>query len=370
MNNFTTNKFYSVIDNILKYDISDIHIIEDKNIYVRKKDWLIIPISDVVLSWDEIYWFLHNIIPANEVDFLLEWNEVDISYEIKWKRFRINAYRSMEWINLALRKIISDPPMMDDLWFDKKLKTRLLNKTKWLILLTWQTGSWKTTSLASFVNEINTNKNCHIITLEDPIEFVHKNKKALVTQREVWRHSKSWSNAIKYSLRQDPDVVVVGEMRDYETISSVMTLVETWHLVLSSLHTIDAVQTISRIIDICPASKQKQIATQLSLALDMVISQCLIKAKWKDSRVPAREIMINTPAISNNIREWNLAQMFWIMETSYKHWMNTLDQHIAKLIYEDQVLLDDAIPYVRNYDNFKNLLRYYSKENVSVNPID
>ncbi len=364
MNQFLSNKFYDIIWNILKFDISDIHVIEWDDIYVRKKSWEMIQVKSTSVSHDEIYGFLHNILSNNQVDSLIEWTEIDSSYSIHWYRFRINAYKSTTWINLALRKLNSNPPFMEDLWFKPYIKDRVLSKSRWLILVTWQTWSWKSTSLASMVNEINMNQSKHIITLEDPIEFVHKNKKSLISQREIWKHSKSWSDAIKYSLRQDPDVVVVWEMRDYETISSVLTLVETWHLVFSTLHTIDAVQTISRIIDVCPTNRQRQISTQLSLALDMVISQSLIKVNWEDRRIPAREVLINTNAISNNIREWNLAQMFWIMETSVKHWMHTLDQDIARLVCDKKVLLDDALAYVRDYDTFKNLLKYYSKSNV------
>jgi len=160
------------------------------------------------------------------------------------------------------------------------------------------------------IEYINQTRSSHIITLEDPIEFKYKEKKALIHQREIWKHSTSWKDAIKYALRQDPDIIMVWEMRDIETISSVLTLVETWHLVLSTLHTIDAAQTISRIIDVFPPHQQDQIAVQLSTVLDMIISQRLIKRKdWK-WRVAAREILVNTQAIANNIRERKIPQIY------------------------------------------------------------
>ena len=370
MNQFITNKFYDTINSLTKYDISDIHIMQDKDIYIRKADWVVVPVKWFVLASEEIYWFLHGILSDKEVELLMEGEEIDCSYEIWWYRFRINAYQTSAWINMALRKIVSKPQSMEEIGFSPELRDRIIKKNKWLILVTWSTGSWKSTSLASMINELNDNRNCHIITLEDPIEFVYENNKALVNQREIGKHSKSWINAIKYSLRQDPDVVMVWEMRDYETISAVLTLVETWHLVLSTLHTSDAVQTVNRIIDASPANRKSQISSQLSLALDVIVSQCLIKkadGKW---RVPAREVMINTSAISNNIREWNLAQMHGIIETWMKYGMNTLDQSIARLVVSGQVNLNDSLSYIRNVNSFKNLLAHYKKQNEWFKPVD
>ncbi|MBS8121633.1 type IV pilus twitching motility protein PilT [Candidatus Vampirococcus lugosii] len=372
MKSSTDNKFYKIIGDLIKYELSDIHIIEDSDIYVRKNNGSIISLKDTSLDADEIYGFLNDILTASEIDNLVKGSEIDVSYELSGFRFRINAFRSNKGIRLALRKVVSKPQGMEEIGFSSTVKERILSKNSGLILVTGQTGSGKSTSLAAIINDINENKNAHIITLEDPIEYVFENKKSLITQREIGKHSHSRTKAIKYSLRQDPDIIMVGEMRDYETISAVLTLVETGHQVFSTLHTMDSIQTISRIIDSSPTNRQKQVATQLSLALDLIISQCLIKSKTGKNRVPAREILINTSGIANNIRENNLPQMFGILETSMRHGMNTLDQDIARLVSKGIIDINNASPYIRNLESFKNLLKYYSysNEGLGFNPID
>lgn len=365
-----SNSIYWKLEQILVNNISDIHILEDDFIYVRNSSWKIKKLDWYILYQEEIYWFLHDILPTNSVDLLLDGHEVDASHTFSWSRFRINAYKDNNWIRIALRKISSMPPSMEEIWFSTEFKNQLINKEKWLILVTWPTWSWKSTTLASIIEAINNELNSHIITLEDPIEFLYESKNSLITQREIWKDTKSWKWAIKYSLRQDPDVVLVWEMRDLDTISSVMTLVETWHLVLSSLHTTDAIQTINRIVDSFPANQQQQVAAQLSFSLDTIISQRLFTNKTNNWRVPVREVLINNNAVANNIRERKLAQLIWIMETSTKYWMRTMDQSLAEAVASGQIDLNVALSKVKNIDNFKSLVSYHKNGSSKFRPID
>lgn len=369
MNNFKYNKLYDILKKLIDVDVSDIHILEWDNMYVRTASWNVQLVKDIIVEKDEIWWFMQDFLSVEMLDSLLDWNEVDAAYSIENVRFRINAYQDKDWIRLALRKISVNPPSLEDIWFDYSIRDYLL-KDKWLILVTWPTWSWKSTSLAAMVEFINNNRNCHIITLEDPIEYIYNKKKALITQREIWKNSKSWWNAMKYAMRQDPDVIMVWEMRDLETISAVLTLVETWHLVMSTLHTIDSAQTITRIIDVFPPHQQEQIAVQLSLSLELIISQRLFPNVDNDSRIAAREIMVNTSAIANNIRERRIPQIVSIIETSRKHWMITMDQSLAHLVAEWLLSKEVVISKIKNIDSFNVLLDSLTNEKRVFKPVD
>jgi len=351
------NQFEKILSYVWEHKYSDIHICEDKTIAVRSPSWDIIRL-DFILDRDEIFWFANQINSPDQIDDLLQWQEIDNAYSYEWNRYRINIYFDSNGINMALRRVPQDVPIMEEIWLPENIK-EILKKDKWLILVTWPTGSWKSTTVASMINHINENMAKHIITLEDPIEFVFQEKKCLINQRNVWKNTKSWENWIKYALRQDPDVIVVWEMRDLETIQSALTLVETGHLVISTLHTVNAPQTISRIIDAFPANKTNMISTQLSLSLEMIISQRLISSINWDGRVAAREIMLQDSGISNLIREKKIAQIFWIMDISLSKWMMTMDHSLAKLVANKEITVDTAIPYIRNKQNFKDLVKFY-----------
>ena len=351
------SQFRKLLDYVWKNWYSDIHIAEDKQVAVRSASGDIVRL-DFILDRDEIFWFANNINTPDQIDSLLQGEEIDNSYSYEWNRYRINIYFDMNGINMALRRIPQNVPSMKDIWLPDSIKD-VLKKNKWLILVTWPTWSWKSTTVASLIDYINQNFNKHIITLEDPIEFVFEEEKSLINQRDVWKNTLSWDRWIKYALRQDPDVIVVWEMRDLETIQSVLTLVETWHLVISTLHTVNAPQTISRVIDAFPANKTNMIATQLSLSLEMIISQRLIENINWDGRVAAREIMLQDSGISNLIREKKIAQIFWIMDISLSKWMMTMDHSLAQLVADKKINIETAIPYIRNKQNFKDLVKFY-----------
>ena len=346
-----------VIEFIEQNWYSDIHICEDKPIAIRDSAWRIEK-TNFILDRDEIFWFANSINTPDQIDALLQGEEIDNAYSYKWSRYRINIYYDMNGINMALRRIPQTVPTIEQIGLPKNIEN-VLKKDRWLILVTWPTGSWKSTTVAALIEYINQNMSKHIITLEDPIEFVFEEKKALINQRNVWKNTLSWTKWIKNALRQDPDVIMVWEMRDLETIQSALTLVETWHLVISTLHTVNAPQTISRIIDAFPSSKANMVSTQLSLSLEMIISQRLlpkIDEKW---RVAAREILLSDPAVSNLIRENKIAQIFSVMETSLKKWMITMDHSLAELVAKKQISIETALPYIRNKQNFKQLVQYY-----------
>lgn len=362
------NKIYEVLKELLQYNISDIHFIEDHPVYVRNSTWDLIP-QDIVFLKEELRWFIHDFLPSSKIDELIEWTEIDAAHSIWSTRLRINVYFDKYWIRLALRKISDKPPSMEKIWLDERLKS-FLHEDKWLILVTWPTGSGKSTTLASMIDYINRTRKVHIITLEDPVEYVFENKNALITQREIGKHSKNWKDAMKFCLRQDPDIIMVWEMRDWETISAVLTLVETWHLVLSTLHTIDAAQTITRIIDVFPPYQQEQICVQLSLTLRAIISQRLLPTKDGNWRIAAREILVNSSAIANNIREKRIPQIISIMETWFKSWMRTMDQDLANLVAEWKVDLNYVLSRVKNVENFKSLLNSKLNETNKFRPVD
>lgn len=363
------NSIYDMLRELSKHEISDIHMAEWQFVYVRNSSWDLVKVDNLVAKKGEMWWLVHDIVSPARVEILLDWSELDSSCQVDSTYFRVNIYTDRNWIRLAFRKIPSNLPTLESVWLEK-IAWDFLKKDKWLILVTWPTWSWKSTSMASMINYINENRKVHILTMEDPIEFIFENKKSLITQREIYKNSGSWTDAMKYALRQDPDVIMVWEMRDVETIQSVLSLVETWHLVISTLHTVDAAQTITRIIDVFPPHKQDQIAIQLSLSLELVISQRLLPTREWNGRVCVRDILVNTNAVSNNIRQRKIPQISSIMETWFRYWMKTMDQSMAEVVVNWKVHIDTVLPRVKNLESFKILLNSYKNETRRFNPID
>ena len=267
--------------------------------------------------------------------------EVDFSFEVpNLARFRVNAFNSNRGPAAVFRTIASDVLTLDDLGAPDIFKT-ISDNPRGLVLVTGPTGSGKSTTLAAMVDYINQNKHHHILTIEDPIEFVHENKLSLINQREVHRDTHSFSNALRSALREDPDVILVGELRDLETIRLAMTAAETGHLVFGTLHTTSAPKTIDRIIDVFPGEEKDMVRSMLSESLRAVISQTLLK-KVGGGRVAAHEIMIGIPAIRNLIREDKIAQMYSSIQTGASHGMQTMDQCLANLVNYGIITTNDA----------------------------
>ncbi|MCW8347829.1 type IV pilus twitching motility protein PilT [Vibrio sp. ZSDZ65] len=276
--------------------------------------------------------------------------ETDFSFDIpNVGRFRINAFNQSRGCSAVFRTIPTTTPTLAQLGVPDIL-TDIANIERGLVLVTGPTGSGKSTTLAAMVDHINQSKNKHILTIEDPIEFVHQNKKCLINQREVHRDTHSFQNALRSALREDPDVIVVGELRDQETISLALTAAETGHLVFGTLHTVSATKTIDRIIDVFPGNDKDMARSMLSESLRAVISQQLIK-RTNGGRIACHEIMTATPAIRNLIREDKVAQMYSMIQTGAAHGMQTLEQHSKQLLSQGIVELEEVNKQVTQHNS-------------------
>jgi len=278
--------------------------------------------------------------------------ECDFSFEVpNLARFRVNAFNQHRGAGAVFRTIPSKVLSLEELNAPKIFKD-ISEFPRGIVLVTGPTGSGKSTTLAGMVNHVNESDYGHILTVEDPIEFVHESKKCLINQREVGPHTLSFNNALRSALREDPDVILVGEMRDLETIRLALTAAETGHLVFGTLHTSSAAKTVDRIIDVFPAAEKEMVRAMLSESLRAVISQTLLKTKDGSGRVAAHEIMIGTPAIRNLIREAKIAQMYSAIQTGQQYGMQTLDQNLQELVKRNQVSVAEARTKAANKDAF------------------
>ncbi|MEF2175960.1 MAG: PilT/PilU family type 4a pilus ATPase [Candidatus Absconditabacteria bacterium] len=361
-------QIYDLIREVIKHNVSDIHIEQDSPLCIRNASGKIIFQEQIITTKEDVLNFLNETLGESAEKVFAEGREVDSSFNLDGTFFRYNVYYCYGKINIALRKINSIAPSFEQIGLSDSIK-QLLDKDKGLILVTGPTGSGKSTTMASLVEYINLNRSVHIITMEDPIEFVFQRKKSLISQREIGKDSKAWTDAIKYAMRQDPDVIMVGEMRDVETISSVLTLVETGHLVISTLHTSSAAQTINRILDIFPAYKQDQVAMQLSNGLLAIISQKLFSKKDGKGRVAARDIMVNVPGIAKNIQLRDITKINAIMETGLRHGMITMNQNLAQLVSDGLVSMEEIQTSITDKEQFNRILASRN-ERDKFNPID
>lgn len=286
---------------------------------------------------------------------LEEEGQTDLSYQWNGYRFRINAYYQRGNLALAFRIIPNKIPALKELGVPKKLK-EVVAEPRGLFLVTGPTGSGKSTTLAAMINLINQKQGKHIITLEDPIEYNHEHQESMVNQREVGEDTDSFAAGLRSSLRQDPDIIMVGEMRDLETISTAMTAAGTGHLVLATLHTNGSSETMDRIIDVFPSHQQSQIRTQLSLTLIGVLSQQLIPTIDGRSKTLASELMIANPAVRNLIREDKVHQLDSVMQTGKESGMHTMDYSLRDLYYEGKISREQALNRALNRETLENLI--------------
>jgi twitching motility protein PilT len=304
------------------------------------------------LTHKEVHSMVYDIMNDKQRKAYEEFYETDFSFEIpKLARFRVNAFNQNRGAAAVFRNIPSVVLSLDDLNAPKIFKD-ISMQPRGLVLVTGPTGSGKSTTLAAMINYINDNRPDHIITIEDPIEFVHESKRCLINQREVHRDTLGFSEALRSALREDPDVVLVGEMRDLETIRLALTAAETGHLVLGTLHTSSAAKTVDRVVDVFPAAEKEMVRAMLSESLIGVISQTLCKLKDGSGRVAAHEIMLGTAAIRNLIRENKIAQMYSSIQTGNSVGMQTLDQNLAEMVRRNIISPAEARGKAKFPENF------------------
>ncbi|MGH8353730.1 MAG: type IV pilus twitching motility protein PilT [Pseudomonas sp.] len=303
------------------------------------------------LDHKQVHALIYDIMNDKQRKDYEEFLETDFSFEVPGvARFRVNAFNQNRGAGAVFRTIPSKVLSMEDLGMGEVFK-RITDVPRGLVLVTGPTGSGKSTTLAAMLDYLNSTKYHHILTIEDPIEFVHESKKCLVNQREVHRDTLGFSEALRSALREDPDIILVGEMRDLETIRLALTAAETGHLVFGTLHTTSAAKTIDRVVDVFPAEEKSMVRSMLSESLQSVISQTLIK-KTGGGRVAAHEIMIGTPAIRNLIREDKVAQMYSAIQTGGSLGMQTLDACLKNLVAKGLISRENAREKSKNPDNF------------------
>lgn len=335
-------EFFDILKAAVDKEASDIHILIGKPPMVRYRGEIMPLVEFPDISAEESKRLIYSILYDDQKQKFEENLELDCSFEIKGlSRFRVNVLMQKNGVESVLRIIPSKIPEPESLRLSPAI-TDLTNLPRGLVLVTGPTGSGKTTTLACLVQLVNMKYYHHILTVEDPIEFIYEPVNSIIRQREVGQSTRSFQNALRAALREDPDVILVGEMRDLETISLAITAAETGHLCFGTLHTTDAAQTIDRIIDVFPPSQQQQVRIQLSSVLKGVVCQTLLPRADNEGRIAAREIMIVTSAISNLIREGKTHMIKNAIETGVKFGMTTLDKALIQLVKSGLVTLEDA----------------------------
>ena len=341
---------------MVEFGGTDLHITTDSAPLVRI-DGSLVPLKLPPLDAAQSRWLCYGVMTDMQKLRYESDMEVDFSFSINGvSRFRANVYNQRGSTAGTFRTIPEKIRTMDELGLPQAVQS-LCSKPRGLVLVTGVTGSGKSTTLAAMVDKINNSEYCHILTIEDPVEYVHQHKKSLVNQREVHTDTSSFKKALRSALRQDPDVVMIGEMRDLETVESALTIAETGHLAFATLHTNSAIQTINRIIDVFPAHHQQQIRAQLSLVLEGIICQSLVPKASGKGRVVAMEILIPTPAIRNLIREDKIHQIYGAMQAGQgKHAMQTLNQSLSELVLKGEITQEIAMSFSSNQDELTELI--------------
>jgi twitching motility protein PilT len=314
------------------------------------------PLTDfAILKPAELRRMIYSILTEKQREKLEETLELDASHPVPGRgRFRMNVYFQRDSIGAAFRAIPTEIQTLEELGIPNSVG-ELADLPRGLVLVTGPTGSGKSTTLAALIDMVNSKRACHILTVEDPIEFLHGHKEAIVNQREVGADTLGFGPALKHALRQDPDVILVGELRDLETISTALTAAETGHLVFATLHTQDAPQTIDRIVDVFPSHQQQQVRIQLASTIQAILTQQLVPLRNGKGRVPATEVMIATPGIRNLIRESKNHQITTAMQAGGKHGMQTMDQSLADLVRRNLISYAVAIERCMNLEDFQRL---------------
>ena len=334
---------------------TDLHLSANLPPFLRMDDQLVAT-DHGVFSGEDVRDIAYGLVSPEKVERFERWKELDFAFSIEGlARFRANYFIQQGYIGVAIRMLPFRILGFNELGLPVPIVTDLCNKPKGLVLVTGATGSGKTTTLAAMIDYLNANKRHHIITIEDPIEYVHASKQSIVDQREVGNDTQSFAQALKHVLRQDPDIILIGEMRDLETIETALIVAETGHLVLATLHTSDAVQTVNRIVDVFPAHQQNQVRVQLSLELLGVVSQQLIPKASGRGRVLASEVLIVNHAVRSLVREQKIHQMYSVIQTGQKEGMRTMNQSLYDLYVSRVITLDEALARSSDPDDLLRL---------------
>ncbi|MFT5424411.1 MAG: twitching motility protein PilT [Phycisphaerales bacterium] len=336
-------------------DSSDIHLVSNEPPTARVHQ-VMTPMSEERLMPEEVMDAFQDMVSPEQFKRFAEQKDLDFSYEVEGlARYRVNAHMQRGAVGLSMRQIKSEVPALADLHLPEVI-ARLTYLPRGLVLVTGDTGSGKSTTLAAMIQAMNLRYRKHIMTLEDPVEYLFQSEKSLIEQRELGRDMISFGSGLKHALRQDPDIILVGEMRDHETTSLAISAAETGHLVLSTLHTVNAAQTVSRIIDMYPSGQQNQIRSMLSTTLQAVISQSLFTRSDRPGMVPAVETLLCTPAVRNLIRENKIYEIPNVIETSRSIGMSTLDASIAELYFNGTITKEAAIAQAVHPDKLEQQL--------------
>lgn len=346
---------FDIMEQIIQQNGSDIHIITNTPPHLRVNGKLE-PIDGVsAINQEQAQMLIDPLMTKEQKDYVKVNKEIDFGYQYKDKgRFRVNVYHQQGEIAAALRLIPNDIKTIEDLLLPD-IFHKFTKYKQGLVLITGPTGEGKSTTLAALIEEINSTRAEHILTIEDPVEFIYKPKQSIISQREVNKDTHSWAVSLRSALREDPDVVLVGEMRDFETISAALTVAETGHLVFGTLHTSSAAQTIDRIIDVFPASQQNQIRQQLAASLQAVISQRLVPVS-SGGRMAATEVMVAIPSIRNLIREEKIFQIDNIIQTSAEHGMMLMESSLLGMVQRGAITKEVAVAYSFRPQEMKRLL--------------
>ena len=337
------NSIDELLERMVEANASDLHVTTGTPPALRVRGEVERLEGFDALTGEQTQQLLYRILSSEQQKHLELDRQLDFSYSIPGlARFRVNAYFQRESIGAAFRLIPTELKTLEELGIPDSLHI-LAEKPRGLVLVTGPTGSGKSTTLAAIIDEINRNRSEHILTIEDPIEFLHRHKRCIVNQREIGPDATSFADALRAALRQDPDVILVGEMRDLETISTALTAAETGHLVLGTLHTQSAPSTIDRIIDVFPAEQQEQVRIQIANSLQGVVTQALLPTSDKMGRVPALEILLPDDAVRNLIRQGKVEQIYSVMQTNTGRGMQTMEQSLGDLIQRRIVDFEDGL---------------------------
>ena len=345
-----------LLEEMIKRGASDLHVTAGERPKLRVDGDITNSSIEHQLTPKETLQLAYSVLTENQKKRFENEDELDFSFGIQsLARFRGNCFKQRGCVSMVIRQIPFSVKTFDELGLPSALR-KLSERPRGLVLVTGPTGSGKSTTLAAMLDKINKERKAHIITIEDPIEFIHRHQSCIVNQREVGTDTKSFSNALKYALRQDPDIVLIGEMRDLETIQAALTIAETGHLAFATLHTNSAAETINRVIDVFPAHQQSQVRAQLAFVLEGVVTQILLQKKSGKGRMMACEILMVTPAIRALIRDDKVHQIQSSMQAGKKHGMQTLNDALYQLYMSREVSLEECLRVVPEQNEFLRMI--------------